>query len=121
MSVDYSNLNCVYNTSYSVEELFTLTVNGKQSKISYNPTEFSRTFDQWAIIQNRQYSTTTNPYETLQVGKPYTYFDFHRTITDSYEFQFELTDERGEFLSNQLIWMEVGLKPKAGLNYKVID
>ncbi|KKM19795.1 hypothetical protein LCGC14_1652000, partial [marine sediment metagenome] len=121
LSVDYSNLNCVYNTSSSIEELFTLTVNGKQSKISYNPTEFSRTFDQWATINNRQYSTTTNPYETLQEGKPYTYFDFHRTITDSYEFQFELTDERGEFIPDQLIFMEIGFKPKAGLNYKVID
>jgi hypothetical protein len=119
--VDYSGFNSVYNTSYSINEVFTLTVNGKQSKISYIPTEFSRTFDQWATVQNRIYTTTTSPYETLQVGKLYTYFDFHRTITDNYEFQFELTDERGELLADQLVWMEIGLKPKAGLNYKVID
>ena len=121
IGVDYSGFNSVYNTSFSVNEVFTLTVNGKQSKISYIPTEFSRTFDQWATIQNRVYTTTTSPYETLQVDKPYTYFDFHRTITDNYEFQFELTDERGDFLADQLVWMEIGFKPKAGLNYKILD
>ncbi|MHA2253104.1 MAG: hypothetical protein ACXAD7_22260 [Candidatus Kariarchaeaceae archaeon] len=120
-SVDYSGFNCVYNTTYSINEMFTLTVNGKDSKISYIPTEFSRTFDQWATVQERKYTTTTSPYETLHEDEPYTYFDFHRTITDDYEFTFELTDSRGELLAEQLIWMEIGFKPKAGLNYKVLD
>ncbi|KKN33509.1 hypothetical protein LCGC14_0803060 [marine sediment metagenome] len=120
-AVDYSNINCVYNTSVEVEELFRLYVEGKESKLTYIPTEFSRTFDRWATIPERKYVTTTSTAETLHVGEPYTYFDFHRTITDSYEFSFQLTDEVGGFLEDQVIWMEIGWKPKSGLNYKVID
>ncbi|NVM56387.1 MAG: hypothetical protein HWN66_22000, partial [Candidatus Helarchaeota archaeon] len=121
LEVDYSGFNCVYNTSYSVEQMFTLTVNGMESKIQLIPTEFSQAVDRWAIIPERQYVTTTNPQEAMHEGEPFTYLDLHRTVTDTYNFQYQLLDEEGKALENQLVWMEIGWKPKSGLNYKIID
>ena len=51
----------------------------------------------------------------------YTALDLHRTITDPYSFKFQLTDEFDQPISDQLVWMEVGIKPKAGTNFKLID
>ena len=121
LAVDYSNIDCVYNTSSETETLFRLYVEGMESNLEYEPTDFSETFDRWAVIDEREYITTTSPYETLHVGEPFTYLDFHRTVTDDYEFTFQLTDKKGNYLEDQVVWMEVGWKPKAGLNYKVID
>ena len=121
LPVDYSNFNTVYDTSHSVSELFILIVKGKNSKLSFIPNEFSKGLDQWAIIPGRRYETTTNPLETLHEGEMYTYLDLHRTITDSYELQFQLLDERGEPIPDQLIFYEIGWKPKAGLNYKLLE
>ena len=120
LEVDYSNFNPVYNTSQSIYEIFKLHVAGKKSTIKYVPTDFSKAVDNWAIIDEREYYTTTNSYETLHVGEPYTALDFHRTITDAYDFTFRLVNESGDPITNELVWMEIGWKPKAGLNYKVI-
>ena len=54
----------------------------------------------------------------LHDGEMYTAFDFSRTISDSYNFEFQLTDEYDSPLENQIVWMEIGFKPKAGTNFK---
>jgi len=119
-SVSY-DFNCVFDTTKPLTEVFTIFVDGKRSKLQYIPTDFSTAVDRFIPIQSREYTTTTNPYETLLEGEPYTYLDLHRTITDEYQFTFQLTDEVDDPLSDQLVWMEIGIKPKAGLDYKLID
>jgi len=119
--VDYSNINSVYDTNHPVSELFILIVKGKKSKLSFIPTDFSKGLDRWAIIPERKYETTTDPSEALLEDEMYTYLDLHRTITDNYEFQFQLIDEEGNPIPDQIIFYEIGWKPKAGLNYKLID
>ncbi|KKK81217.1 hypothetical protein LCGC14_2815700, partial [marine sediment metagenome] len=121
VAVNYDTFNATYVTNEPIYELFTLFVEGKESTIKYIPTDISNSVDQWATIPARKYTTTTNIYETLQDEKPYTILDFYKTITDSYEFKFQLVDDTGNALQDQLIWMEIGWKPKAGLNYKIID
>ncbi|MBA7690125.1 hypothetical protein ES703_98649 [subsurface metagenome] len=111
----------MFDTTQPLTEVFTIFVDGKTSKLQYIQTDFSTAVDRVLPVQSREYATTSNPYETLLEGEPYTYLDLHRTVTDEYDFTFQLTDEVDDPLSDQLVWMEVGIKPKAGLDYKIIE
>ena len=57
----------------------------KISKLNYIPTEFSKSVDNYATINERKYFLTSNEYEALHEGEPYLALDFHRTLSDTYE------------------------------------
>jgi hypothetical protein len=120
LGVDYSNFNPVYKTTEPLSEIFTLFVKGIESKLTYIPTEFMDLYVNPLTFESRIYSEVTNEYERLQEGEPYTYLDVHASITDDYEFTFQLTDNDIP-VQNSPVWMEIGIKPRAGTNFKLLD
>ena len=120
IDVNYTTFNCVYNIQ-TLQEVFTIFVEGKQSKLHYITSDFTKAVDRWAPIQERKYAVTSDPFEMLHEDEPFTLLDLHRTITDSYTFDFQLTDEFDQPIEDQPVWLQIGIVPKSGNNFKVLD
>jgi hypothetical protein len=105
--------------------MVTINVNGMESKLELITDDFYKTAKNSLALPEREYTALSGQEERLHEGDPYTYLDLHGTIMDDMEFTFELTGkpENGDtsVLANQLLWLEIGIKPKAGLNFLELD
>ncbi|GAJ24190.1 unnamed protein product, partial [marine sediment metagenome] len=128
--VDYDTFNLVYNISGSIDQIFFLHVQGLPTKLEFIPDIMSDGVENARFFLEREYSTATVPELTLEEGSPFTYLDLHEYVLDNIELKFRLselldptlsesavgtssTSSFGSGVANQLIWIEVGWKPRA--------
>ncbi|KKM96647.1 hypothetical protein LCGC14_1176010, partial [marine sediment metagenome] len=68
-------------------------------------------------FEEREYQFNYNPMEMLGVGEEYTKVMIDALVQQDYSFTFKLTNTEDKPVNNSVIWLQIGLTPKAKTRY----